>query len=167
MIKPCHVRGEKQFSRLNTSPVDPLFYILMACAQNWGASSGAWLRCKRASDTLKISKEWGKIAASVQKHGKAVRSPSQGWHIWQFEVMHLLVLGVLLLCSSLSSQLPLQTTGLVWGPTIARVTLCFMLALMSPLSLLLCDSVCQMKLISSAPDPDYLSCSVWCTAGLT
>lgn len=166
MIKPCHVGGEKQFSRLNTSLVDPLFYILMTCAQNWGVSSGAWLRSKRASDTLKIqkSKEWGKIAESIQKHAKAVGSPSQGWHIGRFEVMHLLVLGAFpaaLWAPSylLKPQVWCEDTPLQGWPSVSCLPWC------APL--LLCDSVCQMKLISSAPDPDYMSCSVWCTAGLT
>lgn len=83
-------------------------------------------------------------------------SPSQWWHIWQFEVIHLLVLGALLLCSFLSSQQPPQTTGLVWGPTIAGVTLCFMLALMSPFSsVILCA---RWSWLACHQTHRYLSC---------
>lgn len=93
-------RGEKQFQVKHLSRPPSLLHSHDFCTELRSKLRGSCLRPKRASDTLKIlkSKEWGRIAESVEEHAKAMGSASQ-WRqrqwlhkgqIWQFEIIHLL-----------------------------------------------------------------------------
>lgn len=141
----CHELEVKSSSRLNTSPGHPLFYILMTFAQNWGASweEPAWgprepqifedteikgMRQKNSRVSRRACKSYG---FSFPVMAETVAPQRADLTIWNHTSV---ILAALLLRNSLSSQQPPQTTGLAWGSTTAGVTLCFMLALMSPLS---------------------------------
>lgn len=141
---------KSQVKHLSSPP--SLLHSHDLCTKLRSKLRGACPRCKRTSDTLRKqkSKEGGKIADSVEQHAKTMGSPSQWWHIWQFEV-NLLVLHALLVCSSL--QLPTTSSNNRLGVRTHHGWDDPLFHACTHLPPLLCDSVCHMKLISSAPDP--------------